>query len=558
MKPLARSESIRTRLLGLMALVVVPVALFSVLIAASVYRSTLAAIERQQANVAQDYATRTTVWFRSIQRTMVTTVNALNAIDPAGGACPTLAQSVLAANPGFRAVHILRGGVPCSANAVDGPSAARLEALAAGLAGLPLSDQFARLGLPHSRLDTSPGEVPPTLALTLSAHPGTAQAWSALLLIDPTLLDLVFAGDAVDTGEVALVDARGTVVAASHPPDAGRGWPSPDQLARAGPRNLLRLSDGSAPGTSFVIAPLAGSSLAVVGRFDESASQAAWRHFLTLVIAPLLVLAAMYLIYARAIRDDVMRWIYEIKSVALDRIANPRSTRLVLTQPAMPRELQRVATAFNQMVSDLAAREAALKDSLAANEGLTRELHHRVKNSLQVIQSYLALSVRLHSGQRRSDLIETGARVQVLSVAYRLALAEGRMHRISAATFAAEVVDNLTAGMRSPKTAIRIEANADVMLHVDRAIPFGLAIVEAVLAARHGTASASLAVLLEEAGPDQVRLTLACASPLPPDEPNSKIMRGLALQLGATMLEPAPHEILAWRFSAPPPVSDQD
>ncbi len=64
----------------------------------------------------------------------------------------------------------------------------------------------------------------------------------------------------------------------------------------------------------------------------------------------------------------------------------------------MPNDIRGVAEAFNGMVEAARSREFELRGLVASNQFLMRELHHRVNNSLQVIQSYLSLSRRQQTG----------------------------------------------------------------------------------------------------------------------------------------------------------------
>ncbi|WP_163778234.1 sensor histidine kinase, partial [Proteus mirabilis] len=71
---------------------------------------------------------------------------------------------------------------------------------------------------------------------------------------------------------------------------------------------------------------------------------------------------------------------------------------------------------------------------------LVRELHHRVKNSLQIVQSYLSLAKRNYSAEASRALSEAEWRVQVLAIAYRFSLAHGEMHAVRVDVFLEEVL----------------------------------------------------------------------------------------------------------------------
>jgi signal transduction histidine kinase len=139
------------------------------------------------------------------------------------------------------------------------------------------------------------------------------------------------------------------------------------------------------------------------------------------------MLATLYFAYSRAIQSELLRWIDGIKAAMRARKVG-RVTPFAPEDDEMPTELRELSAAFNEMSRESAVRERSLAASLAENEVLVRELHHRVKTSLQIIQSYLALTRRLDrmtADESRVDALE--ARVQVLSIAYGKAFSVGRM-----------------------------------------------------------------------------------------------------------------------------------
>ena len=73
----------------------------------------------------------------------------------------------------------------------------------------------------------------------------------------------------------------------------------------------------------------------------------------------------------------------------LVRTARALSEGDLTARPALqgPRELDFLATAFREMATRIAAREQELKDAIATRDAMLREIHHRVKNNLQIVIS---------------------------------------------------------------------------------------------------------------------------------------------------------------------------
>jgi two-component sensor histidine kinase len=366
--------------------------------------------------------------------------------------------------------------------------------------------------------------------------------------VDPALFDSILKTGSANLSRVNLLTRKNELVASNGVAQTASSAQSKQEPSWF-EKIVMQLTNVADAKLALASAPVPASEMRIETRIDDTGRHSAWILFLILAITPLALLGLVYIVYARAIARDVMYWIYGVKNAALERIANPASTRMARVSPSMPRELARVAEAFNNMLTDLSAREGALKASIVENEFLTRELHHRVKNSLQVIQSYLSLSERLQKGPPNSEVQATTARVQVLSIAYRLALADGRMRPIPIDLFAEEVVSSSMASLRKTGQWISVEALTHGVLSVDRAIPFGLAIVEAVLAGLRANGTSMLRVVVQPTDKGALNLIVEGDAPPCPDDPNPKILRGLSLQLEAQVLQPEGDQIINWVFS---------
>ena len=78
-----------------MVLIVIPIAILSVILALTTYRSVIHGIETAQIVTTSNFAARTRVWFRGMLRSLVATVAAVEAIDAGGGQCATITRNAL-------------------------------------------------------------------------------------------------------------------------------------------------------------------------------------------------------------------------------------------------------------------------------------------------------------------------------------------------------------------------------------------------------------------------------------------------------------------------------
>ena len=277
----------------------------------------------------------------------------------------------------------------------------------------------------------------------------------------------------------------------------------------------------------YAIQPVLGSDLYILSRFDSSARRTAWLRTLALVLTPLIMLATHYFAYSRAIQSELLRWIDGIETAVWARRVG--GAPLAPENDEMPSELRDLAASFNEMTRELEIREQSLKTSLAENEFLIRELHHRVKTSLQIIQSYLSLTRRLDgSSAEHGSVAAMEARVQVLSIAYRKAFSAGRMRDVRIRQFVTEIVDNLSLSLERPGLTLDLKADVSAALVIDRAIPLGLALVESVMAGLGAQDAHLVSVRIGELDDLRVDLRVETDGALAPDRPNAKLMAAWA------------------------------
>jgi two-component sensor histidine kinase len=515
-----KPSSVWSRLLATLSLVVVPAALLTLLLAHSLFASALANLQATQATAASGRAAMLRAWLDSSGRSLANEAAAA-ALLPSER-CALLAKAFLRLNPGFSFLRL------------HDQDEAACDAGGAPLASTPRTDLSADIG--DYRLAAVGDRV--------WIVSGAGEMASVLVIDDVALRGRL--GLAAHGGEthLALIGPGGETLGEDRAAADLRWRPAafdPEASVAA-----FRSADRIGETAAFALAPL-GSGFRVLLRFDDREYEAAWRRFIVLCLAQLTMLALLAYVYALAIRRDVVRWIEGIDVAAREHARDAESRAAAPVSAKMPRELRNVAESFNTMADRALERQQALQSSLADNRALMLEMHHRIKNSLQVIQSYLALIRRNGPRAEAPLLARIEARVGVLAIAYRLALTPQGMRPISVKPFMDEIFAATTGGLRRPRQRATSHIGWDGELIIDRAIPLGLALVEALVAAFDAPDLNYVGVVLAHNEADWVELSVeadATATGLP-----EKVMRGLAAQLGATSAPSSPEIILKWRFA---------
>jgi two-component sensor histidine kinase len=212
-------------------------------------------------------------------------------------------------------------------------------------------------------------------------------------------------------------------------------------------------------------------------------------------------------------------------------------------------EIAALGQAFDQVTQTVARHEAELESAVARQTRLVREVHHRVKNNLQVVASLLNLHAR---GAANEEVAAAYAsiqrRVEALAVVHRNHYAELEANRgVALKPLLSELGANLRASAPASAAAMAIRLDvAPVYASQDAAVSVAFFITEIV---EFGMLCGAemVSVVLEAEGPGLARLSVevdALAQTPDCDEALidrfDRIVTGLARQLRSTLeREPA-------------------
>lgn len=133
--------------------------------------------------------------------------------------------------------------------------------------------------------------------------------------------------------------------------------------------------------------------------------------------------------------------------------------------------------------TDIAERkrlEEAILASLEEKEMLLKEVHHRVKNNLQVVSSLFYLQrERVQDEQTRAVLDESRARVQSIALIHEQLYQSTNLAAIDFDAYLRRLCANILSTYDAGRVDIEIQAEG-VVLDIERAVPCGLLVSELV------------------------------------------------------------------------------
>jgi len=148
---------------------------------------------------------------------------------------------------------------------------------------------------------------------------------------------------------------------------------------------------------------------------------------------------------------------------------------------------QQAAEAARQEASEklehtVATRTAELQSSLRAKDLLLRELHHRVKNNLQVMSSLLNLQIIAEPSERtRRRLIDNQSRIQSMALVHQLLYQSMEVAHVDFGEYLQELIQRLAAAYGEVAEHVFTDVEVQhVQLDIDRAILCGMLVNELV------------------------------------------------------------------------------
>lgn len=297
--------------------------------------------------------------------------------------------------------------------------------------------------------------------------------------------------------------------------------------------------------TMFAVqTPVGDLGVKMIVAIDDS--NAPLSTFLALLMPLVLLFSAAFLGWL------VVRWILIKPLISLRReVANyvPGTIidppRVMMTASS---EIADLGNAFHDMSAHVAEHEENMRQALDRQTRLTREVHHRVKNNLQIISSLISLHWRAAQDEKTgSAYLSIQRRVDALAVVQRNHYAELDE---SLGVRARPVLNEIASGMRTSaqiqsgrNIEIMVECD-DIYLHQDIAAPLAFMTAELadLIIALKGASSLHISLTRLAGTRDQARFTLTAPAFIQQKAIENgtiklyeRVLEGLARQMRTTM-----------------------
>lgn len=129
--------------------------------------------------------------------------------------------------------------------------------------------------------------------------------------------------------------------------------------------------------------------------------------------------------------------------------------------------------------SEVGRRTLELERSVREKDVLLREVHHRVKNNLQMIASMLRLTARTASREAQPIFADIARRVTAIGQAYNQLYRVGQVSALNLAEYIDTVSQGVAEGFGTSRITVRTELD-EMTADIDTALPVGLIALELV------------------------------------------------------------------------------
>ena len=315
----------------------------------------------------------------------------------------------------------------------------------------------------------------------------------------------------------------------------------PESDAELSQARLTRTPDGR---REVVVAPTVVKDVFVAVRRPRE-SFLSWQFVNLLTGALIPVLAWLFAFGAIWWAADrlILSHVRRLRATALLFAAGDTTQRVGEMQDA-PQQIRQLGSTFDLMATNIAEREAVLQAGLEEKEVLLREIHHRVKNNLQIIISLLNMQAREISNTEGLQAIEDARnRVGAIALVHRSLYESDDLADVDMQPFLDQLVSDIYRSLGGRARGVSLHTNlASAEFEAQLAIPVALFVVEALSnALKHGVPDGGrVDVSFTEGGvdgaPGQRSLVIRDSGPGPAEGVESstgwRLMRGFARQLG--------------------------
>lgn len=293
------------------------------------------------------------------------------------------------------------------------------------------------------------------------------------------------ADESSGSAEITLLDenarpfmpSRGRETAAGFLP-AGRDLTEDFQPAA----QVFRGDTAAGDRATFVVVPVIPQRIYALGTWPRETTHSAWeRGSVLALLFPFLMWFVSLSVAYFAVHRLVIRHVVHINGQMRRFAIGQREDFTLMLPGRAPAEFRQLNSTFTKLRRIISRDEAHIAAALNEKTVLLKEVHHRVKNNLQLIASILSMQMRkIDDPSLRQVLKSVQDRVMSLATIHRILYRSDRVADVRADRLLQELLHQ-SAGVTGPSDNIEITADLDpIRLYPDQVVPLSLLATEAL------------------------------------------------------------------------------
>lgn len=260
---------------------------------------------------------------------------------------------------------------------------------------------------------------------------------------------------------VAVYDRAGKVIATNNTDVAAA-------VARTAPRDkdvedVSAVRDSQGDRWQYGQASLMGNSIFVAFAMQERRLFGpTYLHVGLDFLLPILMIAFAWVAIWLATDRQVTHWINYLRRIA----AAYRSGHYVIRPDLAeaPVEFKLLGDAMSEMAEGIQDRDRRLRESVDLKTTLIKEIHHRVKNNLQIVMSLLSIQAQqVKDPGAKEALIQAQTRINALALVHRILNELEDQSTLDIRQLLEELSHQIAGGMANEKVKVEVDVPSRVM-----------------------------------------------------------------------------------------------
>jgi two-component sensor histidine kinase len=331
------------------------------------------------------------------------------------------------------------------------------------------------------------------------------------ITLDAHWMDYMMRAATLPKGAVVAVYDRDGRVIASNNADVG-GAIARSAFRRGEPGSIASAVDSKGETWRYGNAALIGDTVFVAFAMGENRLFGPTYLHVGLDFAlPILMIGFAWFAIWLATDRQITHWINYLRRVAAAYRSGHYAIRPDLADA--PVEFKLLGDAMSEMAGGIEDRDRRLRESVEMKTTLIKEIHHRVKNNLQIVMSLLSLQAnQVHDPGARDALIQAQTRINALALVHRILNELEDQSTLDIRQLLEELCHQIAGGMSNERVRVEVDVPSRVVAG-SVAVALALFTVEALTNifkhAYPGTAEGVIRVTMENATGGKLRLAIA-------------------------------------------------